>query len=308
MCRKKKKVNLSKTALKDLDWWKKSSIGSYNEIRSFRFHKTIFSDALLSGWGATCNGKQAHGFWNETEKSQHINCLELLAVLLALKCFASKNRDCQILLRVDNIVAISYINKMGGVKVPYLNKIARTIWKWCLERNIWIFAEYVASKENLADKGSRISNMDTEWELGNYAYKRITEVFGIPDIDLFASRINKKCDRFCFWQRDPDAFVFNALRLDWSEFYGYAFPSFSLIMRTLKKFREDKATGILVVPDWRTQPWYPSFMQMISSSILRFEPCTKLLVSPCRTIEHPLARQLGLIVGVISGKCIGERI
>ena len=80
--------------------------------------------------------------------------------LLALKCFANNDKNCQIFLRIDNIAAIVYINKMGGTKYTYLNNITREIWEWCMERDIWIYAEYIGSKENPVDNDSRISNVD----------------------------------------------------------------------------------------------------------------------------------------------------
>ncbi|CAH4002358.1 unnamed protein product [Pieris brassicae] len=43
---------------------------------------------------------------------------------------------CQILLRIDNTKAISYINRMGGVQFPHLTKIAKELWQWCEARNI----------------------------------------------------------------------------------------------------------------------------------------------------------------------------
>lgn len=307
LCDKNRTIKMSNLALKDLRWWNENILSSNNKIRTFQFDKEIFSDASLSGWGAICNGTEAHGFWNVKEKSNHINYLELLAAYLALKSFADKDHDCQILLRIDNIVAISYINKMGGIKFPYLNEITRDIWEWCIERNNWIFAEYVASKENPADKESRISNIDTEWELADYAFNIITKEFGNPDIDLFATRINKKCKIFCSWQRDPEAHVINAFTLKWSNFFWYAFPPFALINKVLRKVCEDRTTGIIVVPDWYTQPWYPKFRELLISEPITFAATNDLLLSPCRTIAHPLWNQLNLIVGVISGKSTRER-
>lgn len=79
---------------------------------------------------------------------------------------------------------------MGGMKFPYLNNITRAIWEWCIQRNIWIFADYVASKENPADQDYRISNIDTEWDIADYAYNRIIKEHGNLDIDLFSTRTN----------------------------------------------------------------------------------------------------------------------
>lgn len=103
---------------------------------------------------------------------------------------------------------------MGGTKSRPLNEITREIWEWCKSRSIWIFAEYVASKENLADEGSRVCNLDTEWELADYAFQKIMKKFGRSTIDLFASRINSKCAKYCSWERDSDAFAINAMTID----------------------------------------------------------------------------------------------
>ena len=75
-----------------------------------------------------CEGKRAHGFWTETEKSMHINNLEVISALIGLKCFAIDLRNCDVLLRVDNTMAIAYINKKGGVKFRHLKEIAEKIW------------------------------------------------------------------------------------------------------------------------------------------------------------------------------------
>lgn len=49
---------------------------------------------------------------------------------MALKHWASNLRDCHIPLRVDNTTAISYVNRMGGVRYPQLSDLAKAIWQW----------------------------------------------------------------------------------------------------------------------------------------------------------------------------------
>ena len=41
----------------------------------------IFSDASLSGWGASCNGQTTRGPWTNDDADRHINELKLLALL-----------------------------------------------------------------------------------------------------------------------------------------------------------------------------------------------------------------------------------
>lgn len=300
---------LSDDLQEDFAWWRKNLPRSVNPIRSFRFELEIFSDASKSGWGVFCGDESTHGFWIPSEQKLHINYLELIAVWMGLKCFAKESSNCEILLRVDNTTAIAYVNRMGGVQYPGLNKIARDIWQWCEIRKIWIYASYIASKENVeADRESRVKNIDTEWELSGAAFESIISTFGLPSIDLFATRSNSKCDYYCSWHRDPDAFAIDAFTLDWGTADFYAFPPFALVLRVLRKVISDQACGIVVVPNWPAQPWFPMFMELLVAEPIIFEPHEQLLLSPCRSVLHPLEKSLGLIAGRLSGKLTGEKI
>ncbi|CAH2105277.1 unnamed protein product [Euphydryas editha] len=170
-----------------------------------------------------------------------------------LQIFAKYLRDCEILLRIDNTTAIAYINKMGGIQFPHLTAMSRTIWQWCEERRLRLFASYISSSDNsVADAESRRVHADVEWELSHWAFQSICQQFNKPEIDLFASRLNKKCSTFVSWQSDPEAFAVDAFTLHWNRYYFYAFPPFCLILKVLQKVITDKAKGIIVVPQWRT--------------------------------------------------------
>lgn len=286
----------------DFNWWLINLKKAFQPIRRFKYDTQIYTDASLSGWGAVCQDREIYGFWNNNELGLHINCLELKAILFAVKCFLSGLSNCEVLLRVDNTTAVAYVNRMGGVQFHKLNKIAREIWQFCEARNIWIFASYVKSEENFADKPSRIKNIDTEWELADFAYRDIIDRWGRPDIDLFASRSNDKCHKFCSRGLDPDCYQIDAFTLNWNGLKFYAFPPFALILKTLRKLVEDEACGIVVVPNWPSQVWYPLFMKLIVGKPKYFNPAPNLLLSPCRKISHPLANHLNLIAAKLSWK------
>jgi hypothetical protein len=286
----------------DLLWWKNNILVAINPIRDQHYELEIYTDASTTGWGAACGNNKTGGLWAATERVNHINYLELLAAYFGLMTYANNKRECDILLRVDNTTAISYINRMGGVQYPHLNKITREIWNLCEERKIFIFASYIRSSLNVeADSESRKLNIDTEWELGSQEFARIGHRFGEPRIDLFASRINAKCALYISWKKDPFAYNIDAFTMDWSQFYFYAFPPFSLILRTLKKIVSDKATGIVIVPQWPSQPWYPLYMSLRVKETIIFPPSKYLLSSPFRQ-THPLHRHLSLVACVLSGR------
>ena len=109
-----------------------------------------------------------------------------------------------------------------------------------------------------------------------------------PDVDLFASRINKQFQNYVVYI-DPDSFAIDAFSLDWSFLKFYAFPSFSVISAVLSKIQDDQAEGICVVPNWQTQPWYLKAMQMMTSYPIHLKPDRHLLQLPSQPTEiHPL--------------------
>lgn len=271
-------------------------------IRSGAFKLEIFTDASLSGWGASCVNNRTHGFWSLEDKRNHINYLELLAVFHALRCFAAHSKNCDILLRVDNSTALAYINRMGSIKFPHLSNLTREIWSWCTERDIFIYASYIPSTQNVeADAESRVVSMETEWSLEQSYFDIINTELGPFDIDLFASSINTKCPCFVSWLPDPLAAFVNAFSLDWSIYYFYAFPPFALILRVLRKIISDRAEGVVVVPWWSSQPWFPLFNRLVVQGPILFEPNIKMLSSPFREV-HPTWSKISLAAARLSAK------
>lgn len=82
--------------------------------------------------------------------------------------------------------------------------------------------------------------------------------------------------------------------------YSRLFP-FALILKVLKKIMTDRATSIVIVPHWTSQPWFPLFSKLLIQKPLLFKPSLTLVLSPCRSIQHPLAKKLSLMVGKLSG-------
>ncbi|XP_057336473.1 uncharacterized protein LOC130677723 [Microplitis mediator] len=199
-------MTINAGVLEDLQWWRDNIMSANSRIKSHKYSIVITSDASRTGWGAEAGGVVTRGFWNPEDQKHHINYLELYAAFFALKCFAHELRDREVLLRIDNTTAIAYVNKAGGIRHPKLSDLAREIWQWCQLRGIWPRATYIPSKLNVeADAASRVENLDTEWELSREAFRTVLDTFGLPSIDLFASRINRKCVRFYSRYPDPDA-------------------------------------------------------------------------------------------------------
>jgi hypothetical protein len=108
-------------------------------------------------------------------------------------------------------------------------------------------------------------------------FQHLCENFFIPQIDLFASRLNHKVQSYVAWRPDPQAVAKDAFTISWTELLFYAFPPFSLITRVLQKIREDSAEGFLVVPFWETQPWFPLLIKMLVAHPLILPQSNNLL-------------------------------
>ena len=145
----------------------------------------ITMDASNIGWGAECLGQRTGGPWSEREARLHINCLELLAAMLAIKCFAKNRQGTLIQLRMDSATALTYINKMGGTVSPELNQITKSLWTWCLARNIILRASHLAGILNtLADEESRIMIDRSDWKLCPDIFQVINQRLGALEIPL----------------------------------------------------------------------------------------------------------------------------
>ena len=294
-------MTLSFLAKIELQWWLKHVDSAYRDIDKGLHHLCITSDASGLGWGATNGSIETGGRWNA--QTNEINYLEMLAAFHALKAFASTIQNQHILVRIDNTTAVAYINHMGGSKSVACHAMAKAIWGWCQQRNIWITAAHIPGVKNkIADRKSRVFNDQLEWMLNKNIFQSICQVFGIPDIDLFASRLNAQVNRYVAWKPDPGAEAIDAFTLNWDNLFFYAFPPFTLIAKCLQKIERDKAEGILIVPKWPTQPWFAKMLNLLVENPIILPKKRWLLTQPTSGQEHPLNNNLSLLSCRLSGK------
>ena len=118
---------------------------------------------------------------------------------------------------MDNTVAVTYISKMGG-KIESLNNLTFSIWKFCMNRNIWLSSNHIAGVENTeADYLSRHKNDNLEWMLDRQIFVKIREIYGKCDVDLFASKNNFQFKPYVSYMPDKNASAVDALSINWSD-------------------------------------------------------------------------------------------
>lgn len=178
---------------------------------------------------------------------------------------------------------------MGGVKSPLCNGLAKQIWLWCIKENFWITATHIAGKLNVeADRESRKFNDHVEWHLEKQKFTDICRIMDTPEIDLFASRLNYQLPVYCSWKCDPESTYVDAFTLNWSEFYAYLFPPFSLIGQCVKKIIEDESEAVFVAPLWPTQTWFVQLLRLLVQTPVILIASDTLMTLSYKKDLHPL--------------------
>ncbi len=289
---------LSELAKKDAHWWLTNVKNLVRCIQRENPQVTLQSDASGLGWGATNGVTHIGGRWNADERMQvqNINFLELLAAFFALQSFCKDHRNIHVRIQIDNVTAVTYINKMGGIKSSQCDRLARKLWEWCIARKIWVSAAHLPGAQNtIADRKSRVFKDETEWKLDSKVFLDICKVLGHANIDLFATRLNTQLPRYVSWLPDPGAEAVDAFTVDWGKELFYAFPPFCLIDKCLQKVNNDEAEGILVVPKWPTQVWFPRLLQMLVDYPILLPRTKQILSLENSNVVHPLHNKLYLL-------------
>ncbi len=252
-------------------------------------HVVVTTDASSTGWGATCNGQAASGLWTGPRLLWHINCLELLAVHLALRQFRPLLLGKHVLVRTDNTAAVSYINRMGGIRSCRMSQLARHLLLWSHTRLKSLRAVHIPGVLNRAAEAlSRQLTFPGEWRLHPETIRLIWSRFGEAQVDLFASRESSHCQWFFSLTEGP--LGTDALAHSWPRaLRKYAFPPVSLLAQTLCKVREDEEQVLLVAPFWPTRTWFPELILLATAPPWRipFSGARHHLAPASRPVEPP---------------------
>lgn len=299
-------IVLSRDGVHELQWWLKN-IRSCNgkDIRPKPVNITCRTDASLLGWGGVDISDQsyANGRWNVGESENSINFLELKAMFYTLQSLYDSRCDVHIEIQSDNVCAVTYVNDMGGMTSKKMDRLSSDIWNWCIQRRIYLSAVYIPGILNTtADYYSRNFSNSTEWMLKHEIFLRLGNQFFMPDVDLFASRLNRQVEHFVSWFAEPGALHFDAFTLCWQGYEPYIFPPFNMVGKVINKIvRDEVERAILIFPFWRSQPWFPLLLDCISSYPVRLPRHKDILCLPHDGSLHPLSRSLTLIGVEVSG-------
>ena len=258
-------LSIPQSLLRDLEWWQEPD----HRLQGQPIHEMdpdflLFTDASKDGWGAHLDDLRASGLWSETESLQHINCLELKAVWLGLQSFLSTVEDSTVLAMSDNTTVVGYIRNKGGTKSDQLNQLTSRLLRWSEDHGINLLARHIpGSRNTLADALSRRAPVASNWSLNPSICRRLWRLWGQPHLDLFATSEDTRLPVYVSPFPDPQAWAVDALAIEWSSLWAYAFPPFSLLPAVLRKVREGSSEVILVAPNWPAKPWFPDLLELL---------------------------------------------
>ena len=132
------------------------------------------------------------------------------------------------------MTALSYLLNMGGTQNKHLIEISVNIF------TVW------------ADWTSRNLQDSRKWKFCPTVLKQICSHLGKPLLDLSASRLCHQLPQYIVWGYQ----------------FLYAFSSFWMIGRVLRKVKKDQINMIIVTPAWQSQSWHPVLLKMINPVLL----------------------------------------
>jgi len=273
---------------------------------------TIVTDASTVGWGATVMDVPLKGVWTAQETKLHINCLEMLGVKRALEHTRVSLQGKHLALHTDNTTVRAYLLKQGGTVSRKLNLLTAEVWQQICKLNATLSVYHISGSLNvLADKLSRPGQvLHGEWELNQQIFNRLSQVWGKPDIDLFATRFNKKVTTFISPCPDMEAVEQDAMTVNWGKFrLPYAFPPFNLIMQTLEKIRDEHTTCLIVTPAWRGNKFFPLLLSLTTDDPVYLGHQEGVLHQGTddEIKWYPEPAQLGLHAWIVSGEASRTR-
>jgi hypothetical protein len=117
------------------------------------------------------------GVWSLVQQQEHINLLEMRAVLLALQHFKTLLVSKAVVLATDNTTVVAYLQNQGGTRCHALFLLCKEILLLCLLSHIHLVVRHIPGTFNvLADCLSRFHNpVNTEWELRQVVFEISSE-------------------------------------------------------------------------------------------------------------------------------------
>ncbi|CAH2086480.1 unnamed protein product [Euphydryas editha] len=251
----KKAVPLPQKVIDELVWWRTNCQLTtpihYPDITNY-----LATDASGQAWGCQLNNVALSGNWRKQELYLHSNQKEMLAILYAIRSHAHILRHSSTLIQCDNRTVVAYLKNEGGTRFPPLLTLARQILELIDQYKIHMTIFHIPGRYNSqADHLSR-HRRPPEWHLLPTCVNKIFAKWGVPMIDLFASKTAHVVNNYVSRDlRDVEARFHDAFSAPWNFPLAWVFPPPFLVPRVLSHLNQSTGVYLLIVPRWEKVFW-----------------------------------------------------
>ena len=270
-----------------------------SEVRSQQLVRPVLAGEYLGGvWAGDAskfqaaaydvnNPNQVHLEYFEKEQIQtSSSSRELVTVETTLKHLETKlevEKPTLVYWMTDSQVLCTWLTKGTSIEPVRIRivKLYKHLHKLRLRLvPIWVPREDLLIQ--LADCASKHQDTD-DWGLNSKSFKIIQELSPQEfTLDVFANCTNKQVHKFFSKVASPGSAGINAFMQDWSDDFVYACPPVKLVIETFRHIVKTGCKGVLVVPNWPRNVFWPVITQdgrhisEVFTRFWRFRPQLKI--------------------------------
>lgn len=254
------KLVLSEDASDELRFWFQN-VDTFNGQSiwfSAGITRIVYSDASSTGYGGYAvevGPEFVQGQWSADELVLSSTWRELKAVYNVLKSLAPKLMGHAVKWFSDNQAVVRIVQV--GSRKQHLQEGALSIFALCFHHNIKLEMEWVPRSANeIADYISRIRDFD-DWMVNPVVFRYLDNMWGPHTVDCFANECNKQLSRFHSRFLCPCTEAVDTFTVNWGNDVCWLVPPTHLVSRVLCHARACNARGTLLVPIWKSAPFWP---------------------------------------------------
>jgi hypothetical protein len=225
------------------------------------------------------------------------NAQEAAASLFALQAFRPRIPQAiqELGIVTDNLGNFHAIRKQGTM-VATLNVWISRLVIFAHRERLRLIPQWLPKEQLLQeDADSRLKRDRSDWKFNPRAFRELSRLLHIRfSVDLFATAVNKQCNKFVSLRPQPGALAIDALQLDWRQLadnHGalWVNPPWTLLARVLTKLIAERPRPCcLLLPERQDRVWWPLFLEASPDRVLRMEPREDLFLPGHLASDRPL--------------------
>jgi hypothetical protein len=178
----------------------------------------------------------------------------------------------------DSENLVSFLTK-GSMKTAIQEEVVKVLQQ-ARHLNLTIVPIHLRREDpriKIADAGSKSLDSDN-WSIHSQDFAMLALEFGPFTVDLFADDTNHKVGKFYSEFFTPLAAGVDALAHDWSNEHCWVCPPVKLLIKVIRKIRQQSCSGVLIAPEWHTGKFWPFIMKADGhpvspfKRVIRFRP------------------------------------